>query len=426
MGICLRKSYYPQLTATQTKKLNELFEEVISNASVDYKNQEILDIKSAVREMLERVKDRINEREKFEISRIEPCGSMTEETAVWKYREKTGEIYTEFDFLAVLDYSPEIIRRDQGCRQCVGVREQPVPITMLHEDGVLRSERYANRGQCDSSFLNELNTCLGCDNNCYSVEHNETRNSYSFSLAYACTPDYMCEKCVVVRDTGILRVCDSVSVGPHGGDAECSIVFMWTSNENTLSVCDNLFQEKPKQINSLPIHVDFLPALEIFKAKTGKVAHDFFLVPKRCNICRGSETWRKSNCVAETLHIEKKMSEKHKKCYKFIKYYLSLTSIADRLKIKNINWYNVKIAALNHSRQCSDSSDACAECVLNILTELKHAYATKTLTSFHDPNVNMFVQPNLNIGGRIFQKAIERLCSVQNTDTIIDFIPFSL
>ena len=56
--------------------------------------------------MLERVVERVNERELFKFSRMEPCGGMAEQTAVWKYDNETKERYKEIDFLAVLDYSP--------------------------------------------------------------------------------------------------------------------------------------------------------------------------------------------------------------------------------------------------------------------------------------------------------------------------------
>ena len=60
----------------------------MSTGSRNYSKQEILDIKAAVHTMLERVVARVNERGLFKISRIEPCGSMAEQTAVLKFSKR--------------------------------------------------------------------------------------------------------------------------------------------------------------------------------------------------------------------------------------------------------------------------------------------------------------------------------------------------
>ena len=72
----------------------------------------------------------------------------------------------------------------------------------------------------------------------------------------------------------------------------------------------------------------------------------------------------------------------------------------------------MKTVALNHSRDCSDSSEGCAECVLKILTDLKQAYETGTLTSFHESGVNIFRRTRCDpLTIKDLQKAIERLSS---------------
>ena len=109
MGNSSRKPSYPKL-----KKLNELLKEVVIKVVIDYSSQEILDIQTAVHKMLERLVTRVNKRGMFKISRIVPCGSMAEQTAAQKFDCEEG-MYTEFDFLANLDYSPNIICRDHHC-----------------------------------------------------------------------------------------------------------------------------------------------------------------------------------------------------------------------------------------------------------------------------------------------------------------------
>ena len=290
--------------------------------------------------------------------------------------------------------------------------------------------RYGPAERCDHLFWREINTCLGSDCQCFSVEYDDDvyHRSYSYKLAPECESDYRCDKGVVEMPTGILRVNHSVSVGKYSRNVNCSLAFMWTSKANTLPVYDKLLQDKathgitlvpmlheePRQVTSFPVHVDFLPAFEVLKAKPDEAVHDFFLVPKRCNVCEiNYDKWRKSNCMAEIAYIVNAMSAKHRKCYKIIKYFLSTVDIRSMSLSDNINCYYVKIVTLKHSRGCSDSSEGCAECVLGILTDLKQAYETRTLTSFYGPRVNIFRRTSFgptcieNI-----QKAIERLCSV--------------
>ena len=369
----------------------------------------------------------------FKISRIVPCGSMAEQTAVLKFDDET-DMHTEFDFLANLDYSLNIICRDNRCGQCVKVSELPVPVgariklqeyddkfgrlgtasRSLGSNGAMSTlqeygYRYDRRGTasryCDHLFWREINTCLGSDCHCFSVLYHDDSlfPSYSYKLEAECESDYRCDKCVIEMPTGIIRVNHSVTVGR----AYRSLSFMWTSKANRLPVYDYLLQAEARQVTSLPVHVDFLPALEVLKAKPDEAVHNFFLVPKQCNVCEVSyDKWRKSTCMAEIAYIVNEMSKKHRKCYKIIKYLLSTVGT---------NGYYVKTVALNHSRECSDSSEGCAECVLKILTDIKHAYETKTLTSFHEPGVNIF-SPWTNMIGDLdtikdMQKAIERLCS---------------
>ena len=405
--------HYPKLYDTRTNKLNKLLDEVVTRASIGHGIQEIRDIQTAVHTVLEKVVTRVNKRGRFKISRIVPCGSMVERTTVLKFDYKIG-MYTEFDFLANLDYSPNIICRDNDCGQCVKVGELPVSDEAMskmqeYDDNLLSRGLTA---RCDHLFRREVNTRLGSDCQCFSVQYDDNpfALSYSYKLAAECESDYRCDKCVVEMPTGILRVNHSVFVGPRGAE-DCSLAFMWTSKANTLPVYDHLLQEEARQVTSLPVHVDFLPALEVLKAKPDEAKHDFFLVPKHCNVCGRynikEDKWRKSNCMAEIAYLVNEMSEKHRKCYKIIKYFLSTVGI------RHSNGYYVKTVTLNHSRECSDSSEGCAECVLKILTDLKQAYETETLTSFHEPGVSIFsfrtgCDP-LTI--KDLQKAIERLSS---------------
>ena len=409
------KLQYPELDEARKAKLNEILEEIHTKASIDYSLQEMKDIQTAVRTMLERVVERVNKRGLFKISRIVPVGSMVEKTAVWKYNYLSGEIHTEFDYLGVLDCPRDILHRDQKCGQCVRLGEMLVKRNDLYEYENFPIRYNNDRKRSDHIFWREINTCLGSDCDCFSITLDENEELYwslTYKLAEDCDPDYRCDKCVVEMPSGILRVNHSVSVG-RAQVADCSLVFRWTSKVNTLSAYDKRLQEEAKESNSLTIHVDFLPAVEVLKSGTDTAAreHDFFLVPKHCNVCvilGYRDTWRKSNCLAEIAHIVNEMSEKHRNCYKVIKYFLPIM-------YKRINGYHVKTVVLNHSRQCSDSSEGCAECVLKILTELNHAYEFGRLNSFHDSNVNLY--RILTDYECVIDATIEILCSVKDSDS---------
>ena len=235
--------------------LNEMLEQVNTRSSIDYYNEERKDIKIAVRTMLERVVTRVNERGTFKISRIVPCGSMAEQTAVLKFVYE-NEMYTEFDFLANLDYSPNIICRDNRCGQCVRVSELPVPVGAMgklqeYGDKFLRHcdeiDQVGTASRSGHLFWREVNTCLGSDCHCFSVQYNDhiEAASYSYKLAAECESDYRCDKCVVEMSTGILRVNHSVSVcRTLYGDANCSLAFVWRSKANTLPVYDSCYKRK--------------------------------------------------------------------------------------------------------------------------------------------------------------------------------------
>ena len=94
---------YQNLEPEAKENINKLFEDILKRISVDFNHTEFKDIKDSVKEMLWKVANRINESSVFKIFSIFPCGSMAEETSVWKIDKESGEPYLEFDFLAVLD-----------------------------------------------------------------------------------------------------------------------------------------------------------------------------------------------------------------------------------------------------------------------------------------------------------------------------------
>ena len=232
--------------------------------------------------------------------------------------------------------------------------------------------------------------------------------------------------CGVEMPTGCLSLSDAVSTGRvDPGASSPSLAFLWTSHAKILSAYDIKLQEKSQAISSLLIHVDFLPALEIIKSETNEdeQGHDCFVVPKRCILHghRRINDWRKSNCVAEIGYIINKMSERHRKCYKILKYFLAF---ADKYHTF-INWYHVKTTALNHSVECEISSEAdgCAVCVLKILAELDNAYVTKTFKAFAlgvnliETESKRYKKPQ-----KVFKEYIEQFLSVADSDSLNDLV----
>ena len=182
-----------------------------------------------------------------------------------------------------------------------------------------------------------------------------------------------CGQCVVEMPTGVLSINPFLTVDRGRqilGAADCSLTLLWTSKAITITALQDQVEVK-----TLPIHVDLLPAIELLSSKQNKRSkqvHDYFL-------CGGEEEWRKSSCKPEIAHIAKRMSKTHKKCFKIMKYILSVVDKHSRF----INWYHVKTVVMNHSRNWRDPSKTCAECVMKMLTELRDVYETKQLQSFH-------------------------------------------
>ena len=108
--------------------------------------------------------------------------------------------------------------------------------------------------------------CLGSACDCFEVQIDDADNFF-WSLQYKfgdeCPSNYCCDKCVIEMPTGTLRVNDSEIVGRERfSEEKCSLAFRWTIKVNTLLACDQTLQGIAREINSLAIQVDFLPAVD--------------------------------------------------------------------------------------------------------------------------------------------------------------------
>ena len=388
---------FPYTTAnnasgSRSTKMDRVMEEMSAKVSIDYSNREMKDIQTAVRRMLQKIVSRVNERGVFKISRLEPCGSMVEQTSVWKYISYKDMRYTEFDNLAVLGDQPEVVS-NPDCEVCIPIKKLPADFQValdrelfVHKSMISILKGLNNRQSCDRLFWLELNGCLVSSCDCFVVEF----ASLPWVRAkFKKTPHHNvgCDKCTVEMPTGILTVSTSLPITNHykkKNRQRCSLLFSWSSKAKELFAYDKSLQQESQPINELLIMVDLLPALELFKPTPSGNVHDYFLVPKSCGKCCGVSGWRKSRCMTEIAYTVNEMTDKHKKCYRIIKYIFSI--VFSRL---DWAWYELKIMVLNHSRHCSDTSDGCAACVQNILAEIKHSYETKTIIPFHT-DLNIF------------------------------------
>ena len=220
--------------------------------------------------------------------------------------------------------------------------------------------------------------------------------------------------------TGTLHVNTEIDIyqnhlgGTHLNN--CSLIFQWTSKTKSLSAPDKEFLQKPRPISSLPIYVDFLPAPESLKPASPGAGdeHDYFIVPKRCNVCLAEtfiDRWRQSWCMAEIQAITHAMSDKQRRCYQIMKY------LSEARRFNTLPNYYIKTVVLRHHTTCSDVTDDTVDCVMEMFRDVQQAYKTKELLSY---------QSNLNILNKLnsdeCEPYINTLCSVSVTDSWETFI----
>ena len=439
---------YPSLTFEQREKLEQCFQHIIANASVDFNNPEIQDIQTAMDTMLERIKTRVNSRGIFKIARLVRGGSMAEQTSLWKIKKYLRYKYLEFDFLAALENAVKhCIDQTANCPGCITIVKTPVDKERLRQcydrDDILNAglKKSYQSGDIFSAgaltdqyvisdlFIKELNHCLISSCDCLTFQCNEDKNGYYKISLRPSSAEHKrgCDECTVNMPTGTLHVNTEITVEQMtSGPNKCSLIFQWISKAKSLSAPDRLLLQEPQLLSSLLIYVDFLPAMEFLKPTPSAAGdeHDYFIVPKSCNVCVMDDyddyheygyRWRKSWCLAEINAFTTDMSDKHRRCYQIMKY------LSERF-----NWlpsYHIKTAVLNHHTTCTDITDDCVDCVIGMLWELLQAYKTKELLSYQS-NLNIIKTDN-DIGiiwKDNCEQLIHMLCTVSATDTWKTFI----
>ena len=351
------------------RRLKTFYENILRNAQLNFNNKEIQDIQIAVRQMLERITAQINTdpESPFKISYIQPCGSMEEKSSILKsvwvpydYNGVRLTKYIEFDYLAIIDL-PDDVRLEGSCPAChFGEECYEFPLG-YSSDGV---------------FNSQLGRSMASLCSCFSlVSHRDEPylpTTFSFEPA---NPDINgCPSCTVTMDTGCLTVLPNVMNHDHG----CSLILLWTSYVSSLSDFDcNDTLQTTKQIQYLPIHIDFIPACKI-SGRQINGSNPLFLVPKRCSFCRCR--CRLSDCLSEIEYFLNSVSENHRKTYLIIKFISQF--------FVDLPKYHLKVILFQHCKICTDTSEDYTTCVKSILRELEQSYENGVLMAFCG-NVNI-------------------------------------
>ena len=375
--------------------LNSFFEDILKKSSVDYSCNEIEDIQTAVLELLERIAVKINERGVFNISRIEPCGSMAEKAALWKtdtekdVKETISEKYLEFDFLAVLAKTDDIKIRMQHCKGCTEVHGSSLIYNILLQKygsiEMLRDKRLKDVNInipiiIDRMFRQEVGASIVSLCNCWTIQGGFYDNCFELLPCSSCSREFYhssagCTECSISRASGTLKI------APRPDDTRhCTLILQWESKSSSLFAPVGYSINQTQNMKRFPIHIDFIAALETLQetqqGDTQTVDTKSFIVSKRCSVCRHYKMWRISGCIEEISAIKNEFSMKHKKCYMILKY------IFQTGRIEN---YFMKTAVLHHHTTCTDTSEDMVACVTTILQELNDAYKRGHLLAYCRP-----------------------------------------
>ena len=359
------------------RRLKTFYENILRNAALNFNNKEIQDIQTAVRHMLERVTAQINTEaeSRFEISHIQPCGSMEEKSSILKskcaipydYNGVRLTKYIEFDYLAIIDL-PDDARLEGSCPAC-----------RIGEESILKQgdgDRFPLGYGSDDVFNRQLGRSIASLCSCFSLMClGDEDNPYlpiPFSFEPANPNINGCPRCTVTMGTGCLTVMPKVNNG------NCSLKLLWCSYVSSLSDFDcNDTLQTTKQIKYLPIHIDFIPARQI-SGQHINGSNPLFLVPKKCSSCQCR--CRLSDCLGEIEYFLNSVSEKHRKTYLIIKFISQF--------FEDLPKYHIKVVLFHHCKICTDTSEDYTTCVLSILRELSQSYKNGVLMAFRG-NVNL-------------------------------------
>ena len=363
--------------------LKTIFDELLHDICIDYTSQEIKDIESAVEELTQRYVNSFNEHsDSFHIKRIQPCGSMVEKTSLWKScsvfegpREHNIN-FIEFDYLAVLEKTPECVYQ-KGCSNCLIVQtKQEASKSAGRSNHWQNSDDPNNIFNFDKRFHSEVHSTIAATCNCYTVKQGQHPNlavpRKTYRYQEKGSTSRTCRRCTVWRQTGFLHIATTNEAGYLSKSPdECSFILVWKSSANSLIAAHSQTLRRSEPIQNLHIFVDFLPALDIKGLQPALKAD--FVIPKGCGLCDRYMTWRASNCLNEVNAIRSKLSRNHKNCYKVLKCICAQVKASVGISHFYPKGYHVKCAVLNHEKQCSDDINY-SKCVLKVAKDLQKAF----------------------------------------------------
>ena len=383
--------------------LSKLYDDIVAKTKVDRSSREIADISSAVEEMLERLVsggieiDYLSKSFKFLKVDLEPCGSMTEHTSLWKSarRQFRQNKFLEFDYLAVLHNEDNVVEiRGGGCQGC---REIYRGDKILEAEGTLFEAFDFN-----VYFLNALysrihsrcSCCVDPDDTCAEDDIHDNRP---------------CTECTVVRDTGYLQIAKipGISLRDVKHSEHCSLVFYWTSRTDSFLAPNVDTLQPTEKIKRLVIRVDLLTAFKFPSNSDGEQSGiKRFIIAKLCPYCR--KRLMVSYCMHE-LYAFSHVSEQHKQCSIIIKFLYGQFIYWTGVDVY-INSYHAKVAFLTHCQTCTDERKDCNTCITEILQSLVEAYRSRSLrlpdfhpvenwwvTGYADENRTAFQIPILSL-----------------------------
>ena len=269
------------------RRLITFYETILRNAALNFNNKELQDIQTAVRHMLERVTAQINKdpESSFKISHIQPCGSMEEKASILKtvsrvydndYNGVRLTKYIEFDYLAIID-QPDDVRLEGSCPAC------HLGLESIRKQG---DEFPLKRGS-EKVFNSQLGRSIASLCSCFSLvfqrEENDNSDNSFLTIPFSFKPANPningCPYCTVAMDTGYITVMPNVINEYY----RCSLILLWTSYVSSLSDFDcDVTLQTTKQIQHLPIHIDFIPACKISGQQING-SYPLFLVLKTCS-----------------------------------------------------------------------------------------------------------------------------------------------
>ena len=445
---------------TSNMSLSKLYCDIVAMVAVDHSNPEIRDIKSAVEELVNRlVSGEINMDYKdyvfyiesrstltFRCSYLQPCGSMAEETALWKSVRRQGREshFIEFDFLVVLDNQRHVVNigpgKCQGCRKIyIGDRAVFYPdfaesfLTALYSrintmcncrvDSNVTSLENDNHDSRPCNYDPSVLYCRIHGNKC-----NCHRESNVTSLENDNHDSRPCDQCRVDRKTGYLQIAKVADLDPYDvkRSEHCSLVLYWTNHTDSLLAPNNGTLQLTERIKRLVIRVDILPAFEIPGNGDGDQSEiKQFIIPKGCPRCKDDFTFMVSYSMYEGNAIHNIVSKKHKQSYKIIKFlygqFIYWTEVDWYLKS-----YHAKVAFLTHCQTCTDEEKDCSRCVTEILQSLVESYTSESieLPEFHalksimvpytdTYNFKLFISSLLSVLSDLNSLADNKQCNTQ-------------